>query len=86
MKKYLMIFLIIPLLGGVRGGSSFAQGLCCDVPGWQYTVEIDIDKPWDGKANDGSKIVPQGVYVWLIRTKDIKRKRHQYVGHVTLIR
>jgi len=47
---------------------------------------FDIDKPWDGMANDGRKIAQQGVYVWLIRTRDINSKRHQHIGHVTLVR
>jgi len=46
----------------------------------------DINKPWDGRANDGRKIAQQGVYIWVIFTKDINEKRHRHVGHVTLIR
>ena len=47
---------------------------------------IDIDKPWDGRSNKGSKIAPLGVYVWIINTTDESRKKHQYIGHVSLIR
>ena len=47
---------------------------------------FDINKPWDGRANDGRKIAQQGVYIWVIFTKDINEKRHKHVGHVALIR
>ncbi|MFH1320783.1 MAG: PKD domain-containing protein [Bacteroidota bacterium] len=46
----------------------------------------DINKPWDGTANDGKEVAQNDVYVWVIKTRDFKNKRHQYVGHVTLIR
>ncbi|MBN4051405.1 PKD domain-containing protein, partial [bacterium AH-315-M05] len=46
----------------------------------------DINKPWDGRANNGRKIAQQDVYVWVIFTKDILGKRHRYIGHVTLVR
>ncbi|MFH1320742.1 MAG: PKD domain-containing protein [Bacteroidota bacterium] len=46
----------------------------------------DINKPWDGRANNGRELAQEDVYVWLIYTKDILGKRHQYIGHVTLIR
>jgi gliding motility-associated-like protein len=41
---------------------------------------------WDGRANFGKKIAQQEVYVWLMVTVDSKTKRHEYVGHVTLLR
>ena len=47
---------------------------------------IDINTPWDGRSNKGSEIAPLGVYVWIINTTDESRKKHQYMGHVTLIR
>jgi len=46
----------------------------------------DINMPWDGRANNGSKIAQQDVYVWVIFTKDMQGKRHRYLGHVALIR
>ncbi|MBL4756037.1 MAG: gliding motility-associated C-terminal domain-containing protein [Flavobacteriales bacterium] len=42
--------------------------------------------PWDGKANDGNDIAQQDVFVWMILALDDQGKRHQYVGHVTLVR
>ena len=55
---------------------------------WGYEIfeTYDINKPWDGRANNGSELVQQDVYIWVILTKDISGKRHQYIGHVTLIR
>ncbi|MFH1320560.1 MAG: PKD domain-containing protein [Bacteroidota bacterium] len=41
---------------------------------------------WDGKANDGYEKAQQDVYVWLVHAKDINGRKHQFVGHVTLIR
>ena len=46
----------------------------------------DINEPWDGGANNGRELAKKDVYVWLIYTKDVLGKKHQYVGHVTLIR
>jgi gliding motility-associated-like protein len=46
----------------------------------------DINEGWDGKANTGGKTVQADVYVWLIITKDINRRPHQYTGHVTLLK
>ena len=46
----------------------------------------DVDKPWDGRANGGRDIAPQDVYVWLVYVRDNLGKKHQYIGHVTLIR
>ena len=41
---------------------------------------------WDGRANFGEDIAQQDVYVWLVMAADTKGKKHQYLGHVTLIR
>jgi len=46
----------------------------------------DINKGWDGRANDGKNIVQQGVYVWLVLTKDFSGYPHEHIGRVTLIR
>ena len=46
----------------------------------------DINKPWDGRANNGSKIAQQDVYIWVIFTRDMQGARHKYLGRVTLIR
>ncbi|MFH1320335.1 MAG: PKD domain-containing protein [Bacteroidota bacterium] len=41
---------------------------------------------WDGTANDGRELAQSEVYVWLIITRDLLGKTHQYNGHVTLVR
>ena len=46
----------------------------------------DINNGWDGRANNGRKIAPQGVYVWLVLTKDLTGYPHEHIGRVTLIR
>jgi len=46
----------------------------------------DLNEGWDGTANEGKKLAQQDVYIWMIRTWDIKGGKHQYIGHVTLIR
>ena len=44
----------------------------------------DHENGWDGDIN--GKEAPQGVYAWLIKFTDIKRKKHILKGTVTLIR
>lgn len=46
----------------------------------------DIAKPWYGKVLGKSQEAPQDVYVWKVEVKDIFGKKHNYVGHVTLLR
>jgi len=41
---------------------------------------------WDGKANRGNNQAQQDVYVWLIRTEDVNGEKHEYIGHVTLMK
>jgi gliding motility-associated-like protein len=40
---------------------------------------------WDGRANDGSEIAQQDVYVYKILVKDHHGKKHEYLGHVSLL-
>ncbi len=46
----------------------------------------DIEKPWNGRANDGSYIAQEDVYVYKIRVWDQTRKIHEYRGSVTLVK
>ncbi|MBI2967292.1 MAG: gliding motility-associated C-terminal domain-containing protein, partial [Bacteroidetes bacterium] len=46
----------------------------------------DVNKPWNGKANKGKKPAQQDVYIWMIKTKDFTDVKHEYIGHVTLIK
>jgi gliding motility-associated-like protein len=46
----------------------------------------NINKPWDGKANQGENVAQQDVYVYLIIVTDFKKRKHNYRGIVTLVR
>jgi gliding motility-associated-like protein len=46
----------------------------------------DINKPWDGKANHGTEIAEQDVYVYVVTILDYKNRKHNYRGIVTLVR
>ncbi len=46
----------------------------------------ELEKPWDGRANNSDKIAQEGVYVYLVKVTDIFDERHQYIGSVTLLK
>ncbi len=46
----------------------------------------DINKGWDGKANGGSQIAQEDVYVWKIDVTDDTGARQNLIGHVALIK
>ncbi len=46
----------------------------------------DISLPWNGKINGKDIDAKQDVYTWKVELKDIFGKKHDYVGHVTLLR
>lgn len=46
----------------------------------------DINKPWDGKANQGKEAAQADVYVYAVKVTDFKMKKHTYKGIVTLVR
>ena len=50
-----------------------------------YKTE-DMNKPWDGKANNGNEWAQGDVYVYSIEVTDFKMIKHKYRGTVTLIR
>jgi gliding motility-associated-like protein len=41
---------------------------------------------WDGKANAGSEVAQQDVYVWKVKLTDVFGKKHNYIGTVTLVK
>lgn len=41
---------------------------------------------WNGHANEGRDVAQQDVYIWKVKLSDIFGKRHEYHGHVTLVR
>lgn len=45
-----------------------------------------INKPWNGKVNNGDEYAQKDVYVYVIKATDLKREEHTYRGTVTLIR
>ena len=46
----------------------------------------DMQKGWDGTVQGTSNPVQQDVYVWKVKIKDVFNKKHDYVGHVTVLR
>ena len=46
----------------------------------------DINKHWDGRANNGAEIAQQDVYIYVVNIKDIKKEEHHFHGTVTLIK
>jgi gliding motility-associated-like protein len=48
----------------------------------------DIYKGWDGKVAGGASgnIAQQDVYVWKVKITDTNLKKHEYIGHVSLIK
>ncbi len=45
----------------------------------------NINKPWDGKANQGTEVAQQDIYVYTIKAKDIFGHVHKFRGTVTLV-
>jgi gliding motility-associated-like protein len=46
----------------------------------------DINKGWDGRVQGKSKEGKQEVYVWKVKLVDVLGKKHEYIGHVTLLK
>lgn len=46
----------------------------------------DINIPWDGRANHGTEVAQNDIYIYSIKLTDFKRQKHVYKGKVTLIR
>ena len=46
----------------------------------------DIYKGWNGKVQGKDVLVQQDVYIWKVKIKDVLGKKHEYVGHVTVLR
>ncbi len=46
----------------------------------------ELDKTWDGKANQGAEKAQQDTYVWKVKLTDVFRKKHNYIGTVSIIR
>lgn len=46
----------------------------------------DLSEGWDGRANGGSDIAQQDVYVYVVKLIDVFGIEHKYIGHVNLIK
>lgn len=46
----------------------------------------DLSEQWDGKVNSAVSTVQQDVFVWKVKITDELRKKHSYIGTVTVIR
>ncbi|MBA3972029.1 MAG: gliding motility-associated C-terminal domain-containing protein, partial [Bacteroidetes bacterium] len=46
----------------------------------------DLNKGWDGRANDGKDLAQIDVYVWKVNVLDFAKKEHQYIGTVTIVK
>ncbi len=45
----------------------------------------DLAKGWDGSVKGNSR-TKQEVYVWKVKLTDVLGKKHEYIGHVTLVK
>ncbi len=46
----------------------------------------DITKGWNGKVQGKNAEGKQDVYTWKVKLKDVLGKKHEYIGHVTLLK
>ena len=46
----------------------------------------ELGKGWDGTANGGSEISPEGVYVYKVTLRDFEQNEHRYIGNVNLVK
>lgn len=46
----------------------------------------DINKGWDGKANNGLQRAQEDVYIYVVNLTDFYNKKHKFIGHVSLIK
>jgi gliding motility-associated-like protein len=46
----------------------------------------DMNEGWDGRANGGSAIAQQDVYVYKVMLEDFEGKKHKFDGHVSLLK
>ncbi len=49
-------------------------------------ISQDVNKGWDGKANNGAEIAQIDTYTWKVSLSDIFGKKHHYIGRVTLLK
>jgi gliding motility-associated-like protein len=54
--------------------------------GEQICYTEDIEKGWDGKDQKSGKIMPDGIYAFLINVVDDLNIEHQFTGTITLLK
>ncbi len=54
--------------------------------GNQIFYTDDYRKGWDGHANGGSNLAQIDVYVWKVFLKDTSGGKHNYIGHVSIVK
>lgn len=54
--------------------------------GMMLFESTSLNEGWDGRANDGSQVAQEDTYVYKIDLTDIFKKKHSYIGSVTLIK
>lgn len=45
-----------------------------------------MDNAWDGRTGKSNEVAQQGVYVYKIKVEDILGGKHEFIGHVTLLK
>jgi gliding motility-associated-like protein len=54
--------------------------------GEEIYSSTDIEKPWNGKVKGTGQMAQVDVYVYKIIVTDFQKKKHPYVGKVTMVR
>lgn len=46
----------------------------------------DLEEHWKGNVKGSKEIAQEDVYVYIINVKDLVGERHQYIGHITIVK
>jgi gliding motility-associated-like protein len=46
----------------------------------------NYQQPWIGNLNNGDYYVQNDVYIWVLTVRDLQGVRHEFTGHVSLVR
>lgn len=74
------------LFTGVGIGITKYEMWIYDRWGGQVYYTDEMQKGWNGRKQGSAVDCKQDVYIWKVELKDIFGKKHNYVGHVTLLR
>ena len=53
---------------------------------WGIQIWHSINVPWDGTSGNGTKVVQEDTYIYLIITTDYETNTHRYMGKVTVVK